>query len=41
MDYFCYSCNLPVCKECIAQEHSNTDLHEWKHIHDVADNQVR
>ena len=39
LKYFCRTCNVPICKECIAMEHPN-GLHEYEHINDAAPKQL-
>ncbi|KAI4462394.1 bonus isoform c-related [Holotrichia oblita] len=39
LKYYCRTCTLPVCKECISLEHP-TGLHECEHISDAAPKQL-
>lgn len=39
LKYYCRTCTIPICKECIALEHPN-GLHEYEHISDAAPKQL-
>lgn len=39
LKYYCRTCTVPICKECITQEHPS-GLHEYEHINDAAPKQI-
>lgn len=39
LKYYCRTCSVPICKECITLEHP-TGLHEYEHINDAAPKQM-
>lgn len=39
LKYYCRTCTVPICKECISLEHPN-GLHEYEHISDAAPKQL-
>ncbi|CDW55397.1 B box type zinc finger protein ncl 1 [Trichuris trichiura] len=40
LQYFCFSCNVPVCKECVASDHPR-NVHHFEPITDVGTQQVQ
>lgn len=39
LKYYCRTCTVPICKECVALEHP-AGLHEYEHINDAAPKQI-